>query len=49
MIAGTSMGNTIVRSVCHADAPRSPAASRSESGTRSSPAKIGRITYGSQM
>ena len=49
MIAGVSIGNTIVRIVCHVDAPRSPAASSNEFGTRSSPAKIGRMTYGSQM
>ncbi len=38
-----------MRMVCHVDAPRSPDASSSEFGTRSSPAKIGRMTYGSQM
>ena len=49
MMAGVSSGSTIVRIVCHVDAPRSPEASSSESGTRSRPAKIGRMTYGSQM
>ena len=44
MIAGVSNGNTMVRMVCQVEAPRSPAASSNEFGTRSSPAKIGRMT-----
>ena len=45
--AGRAMGRTTERKVRRAWAPRSEDASSSESGSRSSPAKIGRIMYGS--
>ena len=41
--AGKAIGSTTRRIVVSAPAPRSPEASKSEFGTRSRPAKIGRI------
>src|SRR3954449_7555086 len=48
MIDGQSMGSTTWNRVRPVLPPRSADASSNESGTRSNPAKIGRITYGSQ-
>jgi hypothetical protein len=45
--AGSANGRITARNVRQAPAPRSEEASSSESGSRSSPAKIGRIMYGS--
>src|SRR3954471_12356044 len=46
---GSTSGQTTLRNVRPDLAPRSLDASRKESGTRSKAARIGKITYGSQM